>query len=157
MYINYSTGPRIIFVSATLHYTNTPLQAHVSAAKAAIDAFSGSCAVELGPRGITSNVIAPGGIAGTEGIERLSRKSDREASHKRIPIGRIGSVKDIADATIFLCGDAGNYVNGDTLVVDGGAWRTGIGQAGSGFKYPDFLLSDGVVDGVKGTKKASKI
>lgn len=60
------TGGRIIFVSATLHYRGMPFQAHVSVAKAGIDALSHSVAIEYGPRGVTSNIIAPGPIAQTE-------------------------------------------------------------------------------------------
>lgn len=110
------TGGRIIFVSATLHYSGTPLQSHVSIAKAGVDAMAVSVAIEQGPKGITSNVIAPGPIAGTEGMERLSRKEDRNKSAKMIPSQRMGSVKEIADATVYLFSDAGNYVNGETIV-----------------------------------------
>jgi hypothetical protein len=110
------TGGRIIFVSATLHYAGTPLQSHVSVAKAGVDAMAMSVAIEQGPRGVTSNVIAPGPIADTEGIERLSKKSSREKSYKAVPIGRYGTVKEIADATVYLFSDAGNFVNGETLV-----------------------------------------
>lgn len=60
------TGGRIIFVSATLHYRTAPFQAHVSVAKAGIDALSHSVAIEFGPLGVTSNIIAPGPIASTE-------------------------------------------------------------------------------------------
>jgi peroxisomal 2,4-dienoyl-CoA reductase len=151
------TGGRIIFVSATLHYTGTPLQSHVSVAKAGVDAMATSVAIEQGPRGITSNIIAPGPIAGTEGMSRLS-KSDAESKSKAakmIPIGRWGTVKEIADATVYLFSDAGNYVNGETLVVDGGAWHT-AGFAG-GFEYPDFLLSGEAVTGVASGGKKSKL
>jgi peroxisomal 2,4-dienoyl-CoA reductase len=110
------TGGRIIFVSATLHYAGTPLQAHVSVAKAGVDAMAMSVAIEQGPRGVTSNVIAPGPIADTEGIDRLSKKENRERSYKAVPIGRYGTVKEIADATIYLFSDSGNFVNGETLV-----------------------------------------
>ena len=109
-------GGRIIFVSATLHYTGTPLQAHVGVAKAGVDALSNSVAIEFGPRGITSNVIAPGPIAGTEGMERLSRKEDAAAGKKQIPLGRWGTVREIADATVYLFSEAAGYVNGTTLV-----------------------------------------
>ena len=167
------TGGRIIFISATMHYTGVPLQAHVGVAKAGVDALSSSIAIELGPRGVTSNVIAPGGIMETEGLGRLSRKEDLDKLGARVPSGRFGSVKEIADATVYLFSDAGNYVNGDVLVgkssivlqrpastdghasiVDGGAWRTHGADPGSGFQYPDFLLSDEVVTGVKGGKKS---
>ena len=110
------TGGRIIFVSATFHYTAVPLQTHVAVAKAGVDALSNNLALEFGPRGVTSNVIAPGPIAGTEGMERLSRTDNLADALKRNPLGRWGTVKEISDATIFLFSDAGNYVNGQTLV-----------------------------------------
>ncbi|KAI4274508.1 MAG: hypothetical protein LQ337_003899 [Flavoplaca oasis] len=148
------TGGRIIFVSATIHYTATPLQSHVAVAKAGVDALSASTALEFGPRGVTSNIIAPGPIGGTEGMERLSRKEDTERAMKNVPLGRYGTVKEIADATVYLFGDAGNFVNGSVLVVDGAAWRTGSANAGGGFKYPDFLLEGKTVSGVKGMKQS---
>ena len=110
------TGGRIIFISSTIHYTGLPLQAHVSVAKAGIDALSTAIAIELGPRGLTSNVIAPGAIAETEGMARLMRKEHTAEVEKGIPSGRYGTVKDIADATVFLLSDAGSYVNGEILV-----------------------------------------
>jgi peroxisomal 2,4-dienoyl-CoA reductase len=110
------TGGRIIFVSATLHYAGTPLQSHVSVAKAGVDAMAMSIAIEQGPKGITSNVIAPGPIADTEGMERLSKKGNQERQYKAVPIGRYGTVKEIADATVYLFSDSGNFVNGETLV-----------------------------------------
>lgn len=144
---------RIIFISATLHYVGTVLQTHAVAAKAGVDALSSQVCIEYGPLGITSNVIAPGPIGGTEGMERLAKKRQGQNPWKGIPSGRMGSVKDIADATVYLFSDAANYVNGDVLVVDGGAWRAPPGR-GSDFPYPDFLLSGAAVDGVGGMKKA---
>ena len=146
-------GGRIIFVSATLHYTSTPFQAHVSAAKAAVDSLSASTSIELGPYGITSNVIAPGPIAGTEGMERLSKPENLEAVARAIPLQRMGAVKDIADATVFLFGDAGSFLNGTVMVVDGGHWRMGSSGSGSGARYPEFLMSGEEITGVKGGKK----
>lgn len=131
------------------------MQTHVVVAKAGVDALSANVAIEYGPRGLTSNVIAPGPIGGTEGMERLSRSEDAAAGQKRIPSGRWGTVKEIADATVYLFSDAANYVNGETLVVDGGAWRTSGTGTGSGFVYPDFLLRGGQVEGVKGMKKGN--
>lgn len=150
-----STVPsgRIIFISATLHYGGTPLQTHAVAAKAGVDALSSQVCIEYGPLGITSNVISPGPIGGTEGMDRLAKKvKEGENPWKVIPSGRIGSVKDIADATVYLFSDAANYVNGEVLVVDGGAWRTS-GVGGRDFPYPDFLLEGGSVEGVGGMKK----
>lgn len=110
------TGGRIIFVSATVHYTALPLQTHVAVAKAGVDALSNSTAIEFGPRGVTSNVISPGPIADTEGMARLARKEHIEAAQRTVPLGRYGRVKDIADATVYIFGDGGNFVNGQTLV-----------------------------------------
>jgi peroxisomal 2,4-dienoyl-CoA reductase len=85
-------------------------------------------------------------------MSRLSKSDSRSKAAKTIPIGRWGTVKEIADATVYLFSDAGNFVNGETLVVDGGAWHT-AGVVG-GFEYPDFLLSGEAVTGVAGGKKS---
>lgn len=153
------TGGRIIFISATMHYTGMALQAHATAAKAAVDAISNAVAIEYGPLGITSNVIAPGPISGTEGMERLA-KSDPEtvAQHKKsIPLGRWGEIKEIADATVYLFSDAANYVNGELLVVDGGSWRVNGASPGGGWEYPDFILSGAAIEGVKGISNKAKL
>ncbi|CAI6074804.1 unnamed protein product [Clonostachys chloroleuca] len=150
-------GGRIIYVSATLHYTGTPLQTHAAVAKAGVDTLSNNIAIEYGPLGITSNIISPGPIADTEGVQRLVADSASAAKTraKIIPLGRWGLVKEIADATIWLFSDAANYVTGQTTVVDGGAWRT-QSPSGSSFQYPDFLLSGEKITGVKGMKKESE-
>ncbi|KAH3674759.1 hypothetical protein WICPIJ_009491 [Wickerhamomyces pijperi] len=127
----------IIFISATLHYYGIPFQAHVSAAKAGIDALSQALAVELGPLGVKSNCIAPGIIENTEGYDRLIGDNDHKEVTKKIPLQRGGTKEDIANATCFLFSDAGNYINGDIIVVDGGAWQT-FQPATS--RYPDFLV-----------------
>jgi peroxisomal 2,4-dienoyl-CoA reductase len=108
------TGGRIIFISATLQYTGIPLQTHILVAKAGVDALAVQVAIELGPRGVTSNIIAPGPIKGTEGMDRLNKNGLNRQSG--IPSGRFGSVKEIADAAVYLFSDAGNYVNGEALV-----------------------------------------
>ncbi|KFY33867.1 hypothetical protein V494_07251 [Pseudogymnoascus sp. VKM F-4513 (FW-928)] len=146
---NPSTGGRIIFVSATLHYSGTPFQTHVAAAKAAIDALAANAAIEFGPRGITSNIIAPGPIGGTEGMERLVGAEGMEAAKASVPLGRYGRVKEVADATVFLFSDAGNFVNGDLLVVDGGSWRTPMNGLGAEMSYPRNVLTGEVPKGVK--------
>lgn len=150
------TGGRIIAVSATLHYQGLPLQTHVVVAKAGVDALAVNVAIEYGPLGVTSNIIAPGPIGGTEGMDRLSKghKAGESKVGRTIPSGRYGTVKEIADATVYLFSDAGNYVNGDTIVVDGGAWHTAGVNPGADFAYPDFLLSGKEVDGVGGSKKS---
>ncbi|KAB8349871.1 hypothetical protein FH972_023884 [Carpinus fangiana] len=150
-----ATGGRIVFVSATLYYAGTPLQTHASAAKAGVDALSNHIAIEQAPLGVTSNVIAPGPISGTEGMDRLLLGGDaaRVAANKSVPVGRFGTVREIADATVYLFSAAGNFVNGTTLVVDGGAWRTSGGMGR--LQYPDFLLEGREVEGVKGLSESS--
>ncbi|GJE89283.1 SDR family oxidoreductase [Phanerochaete sordida] len=110
-----------IHVSATLHWKGTPYQVHVSAAKAAVDATSAVLAVEEGPHGVRSNVIAPGPIAGTEGMSRLgTRGSVGERVFASTPAGRLGDTRDVANAAVFLCSDAAAFVTGQVLAVDGG-------------------------------------
>lgn len=152
------TGGRIAAVSATFHYTGMPLQAHVSAAKAAVDSLMGSVALEYGPLGITANSVAPGAIEGTEGMERLASSTvDRKTRDGGVPSGRWGTVRDIADATVFVFSDAGNYVNGTNIVVDGAGWRRhGSLSVGidADMKYPDFLISGEISKHLKDGRKA---
>ena len=103
---------------------------------------------------MTSNVIAPGGIEGAEGLDRLSKKEENVQSARPIPAGRFGSSKDIADVTVYIFSDAENYVNREILVVDGGTWHMGNTGLGNSFEYPDFILGSEIVKGVKGTTTA---
>lgn len=157
-----TTGGRILSVSATFHYTGMPLQAHVSAAKAAVESLMASVALEYGPYGVTANSVVPGSIGETEGMARLaSSKIDMETMGKGIPSGRVGSVRDIADATVYIFSDAGNYVNGTNIVVDGAGWRRQGGLAvglEQQMVYPDFLLAGEFSQNLKsGRKEKAKI
>eukprot|EP00026_Physarum_polycephalum_P014073 Phypoly_transcript_14545.p1 GENE.Phypoly_transcript_14545~~Phypoly_transcript_14545.p1 ORF type:complete len:308 (+),score=47.69 Phypoly_transcript_14545:92-925(+) len=111
----------ILNISATLHYTTTYYQIHASAAKAAVDSMTRSLAVEWGKYGIRTVGIAPGPIADTEGMDRLSGGAGLEDMAKKIPLRRVGKIEDIAQAALYLTA-AGSYVNGHTIVVDGGSW-----------------------------------
>ena len=113
---------QILNISATLHYLGTPMQLHVSAAKAGVDALTTNLAVEWGPHGIRVNAIAPGPIGDTEGMKRLVPEPIKEKLRKRIPLGRFGLIEDIENAAVFLCSDAASYINGAVIVVDGGHW-----------------------------------
>jgi peroxisomal 2,4-dienoyl-CoA reductase len=113
---------QILNISATLHYTGTPLQLHVSAAKAGVDALTRQLAVEWGRYGIRVNAIAPGPIEDTEGMTRLVPAEVKEKLRRRIPLGRFGRIKDIEQAALFLCSDAASFINGAIIVVDGGQW-----------------------------------
>ena len=113
---------QILNISATLHYLGTPMQLHVSAAKAGVDALTRNLAVEWGRYGIRVNAIAPGPIEDTEGMKRLIPEPIKEKLRQRIPLGRFGLIKDIENAALFLCSDAGNFIIGAVLVVDGAHW-----------------------------------
>jgi peroxisomal 2,4-dienoyl-CoA reductase len=113
---------QILNISATLHYLGTPMQLHVSAAKAGVDALTRNLAVEWGRFGIRVNAIAPGPIGDTEGMKRLVPEPIKEKLRQRIPLGRFGEIADIEKAAVFLCSDAASYINGTVLVVDGGHW-----------------------------------
>jgi peroxisomal 2,4-dienoyl-CoA reductase len=113
---------QILNISATLHYLGTPMQLHVSAAKAGVDALTRNLAVEWGRYGIRVNGVAPGPIADTEGMKRLVPEPVKEKLRRNIPLGRFGLIKDIENAAVFLCSDAAGFINGATLVVDGGQW-----------------------------------
>jgi peroxisomal 2,4-dienoyl-CoA reductase len=113
---------QILNISATLHYLGTPMQLHVSAAKAGVDALTRNLAVEWGRYGIRVNAIAPGPIEDTEGMTRLVPEPIKQKLRERVPLGRFGLIKDIENAAVFLCSDAASYINGAVLVVDGGHW-----------------------------------
>jgi peroxisomal 2,4-dienoyl-CoA reductase len=116
---------QILNISATLHYLGTPMQLHVSAAKAGVDALTRNLAVEWGRYGIRVNGIAPGPIEDTEGMKRLVPEPVKEKLKKNIPLGRFGRIRDIETAAVFLCSEAASFINGATLVVDGGQWLLG--------------------------------
>jgi len=113
---------QILNISATLHYLGTPMQLHVSAAKAGVDALTRNLAVEWGRYGIRVNAIAPGPIEDTEGMKRLVPEPVKDKLRKNIPLGRFGRISDIERAAVFLCSDVAIFINGEILVVDGGQW-----------------------------------
>ena len=115
-------GGSILNISATLHYLGTPMQLHVSAAKAGVDALTRNLAVEWGRHGIRTNAVAPGPIEDTEGMKRLLPPALKEKLKGRIPLGRFGRIADIERASVFLCSDAASFINGAVIAVDGGQW-----------------------------------
>lgn len=122
---------QILNISATLHYLGTPMQLHVSAAKAGVDALTRNLAVEWGRFGIRVNAIAPGPIEDTEGMTRLVPEPIKERLKKAVPLGRFGKIADIEKAAVFICSDAASFINGAVLVVDGGHWLSANRTVGS--------------------------
>jgi len=123
-------GGVIINISATLHHGATPLQTHASAAKAAVDSITRSLAAEWGGLGIRVVGIAPGPIGDTEGVARLVPEGVKEKMQKGIPLGRFGTIDEIANVAIFLASDAGSLVTGETVIADGGQCLLGSGSMG---------------------------
>ncbi|KAG4947064.1 hypothetical protein AAZX31_15G201300 [Glycine max] len=120
---NSSSGGSIINISATLHYTASWYQIHVSAAKAAVDATTRNLALEWGTDyDIRVNGIAPGPISGTPGMSKLAPDEISSKARDYMPLYKLGEKWDIAMAALFLASDAGKFVNGDTMIVDGGLW-----------------------------------
>ncbi len=111
---------RIINIASVIGLTGNPGQANYAAAKAGIIAFSKSIAREIGSRGITVNVVAPGFID-TDMTKSLAEEQ-RNALLGQIALGRLGAPDDIAQAVLFLASPAAAYITGETLHVNGGMY-----------------------------------
>ena len=109
---------RIIFVSSVVWALGSAGQVNYAAAKAGLVGAGRSMARELGTRGITVNIVAPGFID-TE-MTAILEDDQRAAILRSIPAGRYGAVEEIADAVAFLAGDQAAYINGAVIPVDGG-------------------------------------
>ena len=109
---------RIINIASVVGATGNPGQTNYAAAKAGMVGFSKSMAREVASRNITVNVVAPGFID-TDMTQALS-EDQRDALMRDIPLGRLGSAQDIAEAVAYLAAPAGAYLTGQTLHVNGG-------------------------------------
>jgi len=109
---------RIINIASVVGVTGNAGQANYAAAKAGIIAFSKSLAKEIGSRGITVNVVAPGFIE--TDMTRDLPDDAKTTMMGQIALGRLGQPQDIAEAVAFLAGASGAYITGETLHVNGG-------------------------------------
>ncbi|MEM9909813.1 MAG: SDR family oxidoreductase [Pseudomonadota bacterium] len=114
-------GASVINISAPQAEIAMALQSHVCAAKAGVDMLTKTLAIEWGGKGVRVNSVIPGPIDGTEGMARLApTEKIRQAVINSVPMARMGTPDDVAQACLFLASDAGRYVSGAILPADGG-------------------------------------
>lgn len=111
---------RIITISSVVGQTGNPGQANYAASKAGLIGFSKALAQEVGSRGITVNVVAPG-LIDTD-MTRAIAAGTREAWADKIPLGRLGTPDDVAAAVCFLASDEAAYITGQVIAVNGGMY-----------------------------------
>lgn len=110
----------IVNISSVVGHTGNPGQTNYTATKAGIEGFSRSLALELSSRNIRSNCVAPGFIESDMTHELTEEQKEKMFS--RIPLGKVGSAKDVASAVAFLLSEDSNYITGHTLHVNGGLY-----------------------------------
>ena len=113
-------GGRIIHVTSIVGHMGNPGQANYAAAKAGVAGMSRSLAREIGSRNITVNCVAPGFI--DTDMTRALSEDQQNALKVNIPLGRLGSADDVANAVVFLASDQAGYVTGTTLHVNDGLY-----------------------------------
>lgn len=111
---------RIVSLSSVVGFSGNPGQVNYSSTKAALVGFTKSLAREVGARGVTVNLVAPGFID-TAMTQKLN-EDQQSAILQQVPLGRMGSVEDIANAVAFLSSDQAAYITGTTLHVNGGMY-----------------------------------
>ncbi len=121
-------GGAVINISAPQASLPMAYQSHVCAGKAGVDMITRTLAIEWGPLGMRVNAIAPGPIAGTEGMKRLTPTPEMAASLAgAVPLRRYGEKKEIAELALFLASDAAKYITGAVVPCDGGVSLLGSG------------------------------
>jgi len=111
---------RIISLSSVVARMGNPGQANYVASKAAVEGFTRALALEVGSRGVTANTVAPGFIESDMTAALNEQQTTRML--ERIPLGRVGSGREVADAVAFLASDQAGYITGETLHVNGGLY-----------------------------------
>ena len=111
---------RIINITSTNGFVAEALLSPYNASKGALELLTRSLAIELGPHGITVNSVAPGLIETEIAHDFPLSPGFWDAARQHIPLGRLGTAADVAGAVVFLAGEAGRYITGQHIIVDGG-------------------------------------
>ncbi len=112
---------RVLVVGSVQQVVPRPNMIVYAATKCALGSFVANLAPQLAPRGVTINTLAPGTIHTDRNAVRLADPAFAAKVVAGIPAGRVGEPRDCAGAALLLCSDAGAYITGQTLFVDGGA------------------------------------
>jgi 3-oxoacyl-[acyl-carrier protein] reductase len=116
-------GARIVNLSSIAGRLGTAGGRSVyGATKAAVDAFTRNWALELAPRKILVNAVAPGYVETDMTTEFFADEERRQRAVDRSPLGRLGNAEEVADTVLFLCSDAARWITGQSLNVSGGFW-----------------------------------
>ncbi len=110
----------IVNLTSVVGVMGNPGQTNYAASKAAVIGFTKSCAREFAGRGVRVNAVAPGFI--DTDMTRAMGAEAQEVLVSKIPLGRVGSVEDVADAVLFLAGDEASYLTGTVLHCNGGLY-----------------------------------
>lgn len=113
---------RIINISSVVGSMGNPGQSNYAATKAGVSGFARSLAAEVGSRNITVNTVAPGFI--DTDMTKVLPEEQKQQLMARIPLGRLGSPEEIAAVVVFLASDAGGYISGETIHVNGGMYMS---------------------------------
>lgn len=119
-FVERKSPGRIINVTSTNGFVAEALLSPYNASKGAMEMLTKSLAIELGPHRITVNSVAPGLIATEIGLDFPLKPQFWEYAKEHIPLGELGQPSDVAGAVVFLAGDAGAYITGQHIIVDGG-------------------------------------
>lgn len=119
----------VLNIATTYAWTGSAFVLPSACAKAGVVAMTRSLAVEWGRHGIRLNAIAPGPIRTEGAFSRLlpNEAAEKEAI-KHIPAGRLGTQEELAELAAFLVSDAGEWIRGEVVVLDGGEWLYGAGE-----------------------------